>query len=239
MAYCPKCGVEVERGVKQCPLCDFPIPDVNEKEAPENSKYPQAINTYSEDHLGKKNLAFFSLGTIAVSLVAIIGVVYMIYPWNHVLLKYIALSIVSIFVIVFFAMNYLKPNYNFLGAYVTVVVTCFCIYKISESQNGWFLSYALPIASLLYLGISLFRFVYNHTRHKSKFVFIPTNLIIFVILMSIGLDTIISLNVTGRLELTWSLIVAVSGTCIIIILQTIYHRIPEKTRKIIRKKMHI
>ena len=239
MAYCPKCGVEVEHGVKKCPLCDFPIPDLDEADEQDNSKYPQAINTYSEDHLGKKNLAFFSIGIIALSMVAIIGVVYMVYPWNHVLLKYIALSIISVFVIVFFAMNYLKPNYNFLGAYITVMTTCYCIYRIGETQNGWFLNYALPIATLVYVGISLFRFVYNHTRHKSKFVFIPTNLIIFIIIMAIGLDGIISLNTQGWLHLTWSLIVAASGSCIIVILQTIYHRIPEKTRKIIEKKMHL
>ncbi|MBC3887069.1 hypothetical protein GH810_01905 [Acetobacterium paludosum] len=239
MAYCPKCGVEVEHGVEKCPLCDFPIPNVGDAHESVNSKYPQAINTYSEDHLGKKNLAFFSIGIIALSMVVIIGVVYLVYPWNHALLKYAALGFVSIFAIIFFAMNYLKPNYNYLGAYLTVVITCYCVYNISGSQNNWFLDYALPIATLLYLGVSLFRLVLKHTRHQSKFVFIPTNIIIFGIVLAIGLDGIISLNILGNLHLTWSLVVAASGVCIIILLQTVYHRIPEKTRKIIREKLHI
>ena len=239
MAYCAKCGVEVEHDVKNCPLCDFPIPDINEENYLQDPKYPQAINTYDEDHLGKKNKAFFSLTIIAISIMVIIGVIYLVYPWNHVLLKYIALADLTIFAIVFFAMGYLHPNFNFLGAYLTVVITCLLVYLISGSQTNWFLSYALPISTLVYLDVSLFRFVLKHTRHKSQFIFIPTNLILFVIVLAIGIDGIISLNVLSSLHLTWSLIVAVSGICIIVLLQTIYHRIPEKTRRMLKKKMHV
>jgi len=239
MAYCPKCGVEVEDDVKCCPLCDFPIPDVDEGNYPHDAKYPQAINTYDEDHLGKKNKAFFSLTIIAISIMVIIGVIYLVYPWNHELLKYIALADLSIFAIVFFAMGYLQPNYNFLGAYITVVVTCLLVFLILGSQSNWFLSYAFPIATLVYLDISLFRFVLKHTRHKSQFIFIPSNLILFVIVLAIGIDGIISINVLGSIHLTWSLIVAVSGICIIVLLQTIYHRIPEKTRRMLKNKMHV
>jgi len=239
MAYCPKCGVEVEDDMKSCPLCDFPIPDVNAGKYPQDPKYPQAINTYDEDHLGKKNKAFFSISIIAASIMLIIGVIYLVYPWNHVLLKYIALADLSIFAMVFFAMGYLKPNYNFLGAYITVVVTCLSVFLILGSQTNWFLSYAFPIATLVYLDVSLFRFVLKHTLHKSQFIFIPTNLILFVIVLAIGIDGIISLNVLGSIVLSWSLIVAVSGFCIIVLLQTIYHRIPEKTRRMLKNKMHV
>lgn len=239
MAYCPKCGVEVEDDMKSCPLCDFLIPDVNAGKYPQDPKYPQAINTYDEDHLGKKNKAFFSISIIAASIMLIIGVIYLVYPWNHVLLKYIALADLSIFAMVFFAMGYLKPNYNFLGAYITVVVTCLSVFLILGSQTNWFLSYAFPIATLVYLDVSLFRFVLKHTRHKSQFIFIPANLILFVIVLAIGIDGIISLNVLGSIVLSWSLIVAVSGFCIIVLLQTIYHRIPEKTRRMLKNKMHV
>jgi len=239
MAYCPKCGVEVEDDMKSCPLCDFLIPDVNAGKYPQDPKYPQAINTYDEDHLGKKNKAFFSISIIAASIMLIIGVIYLVYPWNHVLLKYIALADLSIFAMVFFAMGYLKPNYNFLGAYITVVVTCLSVFLILGSQTNWFLSYAFPIATLVYLDVSLFRFVLKHTLHKSQFIFIPTNLILFVIVLAIGIDGIISLNVLGSIVLSWSLIVAVSGFCIIVLLQTIYHRIPEKTRRMLKNKMHV
>jgi hypothetical protein len=238
MAYCPKCGVEVERDVKNCPLCNFPIPDLGEDTEKAEGKYPQAINTYVEDHLGKKNQAFFSISIIAVSILIILGVIYLVYPGNLRLIQYVALADVSIFAIVFFSMSYMKPNYNFLGAYITVVLVCFSIYTISNSESGWFFHYAFPITTLVYLDVSIFRFVLKHTRHKNQFIFIPSNLILFVIVLAIGTDAIVSLNVMGRLHLTWSLVVAVSGVCIILLLQAIYYRIPEKTRIMIKKKMH-
>ena len=43
MPYCAKCGVEVENGVKNCPLCKFPIPDIlsGEGKKEEERKYPK------------------------------------------------------------------------------------------------------------------------------------------------------------------------------------------------------
>jgi len=239
MAYCPKCGVEVEQDTKNCPLCDYPLPDVDETLDPQGRKYPQAINTYYEDHLGKKNKAIFSIGIIVLSLLVILGVVYLVYPWNHALIKYIAVADLTVFAVVFFSLGYLKPKYNFLGAYLTALVATLCIYLISGSQNSWYFHYAVPIATLIYLDISIFMFIFKHTRQRSQLIYIPTNLILFAIVFAIGLDSIISLNFWGTLHLTWSLIVAVSGICIIALLQGIYHRIPEKTRIMLKKKMHV
>ncbi|MGV8905242.1 MAG: hypothetical protein ACOH15_01445 [Acetobacterium sp.] len=239
MAYCPKCGVEVERDTKNCPLCDCPLPEVDETPDPQGRKYPQAINTYHEDHLGKKNKAIFSIGFIVLSLLVILGVVYLVYPWNHALIKYISVADISVFAVVFFSLGYLKPRYNFIGLYITVLVATLCVYVISGSQNSWYFNYAIPIATLVYLDIFIFRVVFKHTRNRSQFIYIPTNLILFVIVFAIGLDTIISLNIWDTLHLTWSLIVAVSGICIIAVLQGVYYRIPEKTRKMLKKKMHV
>lgn len=100
MAYCPRCGVQVECDVRKCPLCDFPIPDTGEVCNPDDQKYPQAINTYPEDHQEKKNKAFFSIGIIALCLLMIIMVIYAVYPWLG-FIKYLGLSIITIFALVF------------------------------------------------------------------------------------------------------------------------------------------
>lgn len=238
MAYCPKCGVEVERDIKNCPLCECIIPDTAENSDPKDTRYPQAINTYHEDHQGKKNQAFFSIFIIAISMLVILGVIYLVYPWNHIIIKYISVGVVSILAMVFFFMGYLKPRYNFMGSYLTVMLAAMGIYLISDNQSGWFFNYAIPIVTLIYLDLFIFLRIFKNNRHRSQFIYIPTNLILFAIVLALGLDAVISLNVSGTLRLTWSLIVAVSGLCIIVLLQTIYHGIPEKTRKMLKKKMH-
>ncbi|MGL4607164.1 MAG: DUF6320 domain-containing protein [Eubacteriaceae bacterium] len=238
MAYCPKCGVEVENKIEKCPLCEFPIPDIGEGEEVGN-KYPKAINTYSEDHLGKKNKAFFTIGIIALSMLVILFVIALVYPWNHQIILYIGIGDLCIFSIVFFSMGYLKPKYNFLGVYLTLIIGSFCIYISGNNEGGWFFDFALPIATLAYIDVTIFRLIFRHNRHRSQFIYIPSNLILFAIVLSLGMDGIISYHFLGILQLTWSLIVAASGGCIIILLQVIYHRIPEKTRKMLKKKMHV
>lgn len=239
MAYCPKCGVEVEKNRITCPLCDFPIPDVGEKKEVGGNKYPQAINTYSEDHLGKMNKVFFSIGIIALSMLVILLVIYLIYPSSHQLIKYISIVDLGVFAIIFFSMGYLKSTYNCLGIYITVLLVCFCIYLIGNSPTNWFYDFAFPIATLTYVDIIIFRLMFKSNRHRNQFIYMPTNLILFAIVFSLGLDGIISFHFLGALDLTWSLIVLASGACIIVILQVIYHKIPEKTRHMLKKKMHV
>jgi hypothetical protein len=238
MAYCPKCGVEVEKGITKCPLCEFPIPDIEEKTTTKDSKYPQAINTYKEDHLGKKNKAFFSISIIAISMMIILGIIYLVYPWNHLLIKYIAVAGISIFALIFFSMGYLKFWYNFIGIYLTILVGLFCVYILTGIEYNWFFDYGIPIITLIALDICIFILIFKYNRHRSQFIYLPTNLILVIIVFTAGLDGIISINVLGYVKLSWSLIVMVSGIGIIALLQGIYHRIPEKSRQALKKKMH-
>ena len=42
MSYCPKCGVQVENQRQTCPLCSFPIPNIED---------PQKNNIEREEYL--------------------------------------------------------------------------------------------------------------------------------------------------------------------------------------------
>ncbi len=238
MAYCPKCGVEVECDVKKCPLCDFPIPDIGEVCKEEDKRYPQAINTYPEDHLEKKNMVFFSIGIITLSILLILLVINFIYPWTD-FIGFIGLIVVGLFALIFFSLGYLKAWKNYLGIYLTLVVVLFFIYDLTNGQNLWFSHYAFPILSLIYLDVLIFRLVLKYTRKKSEFVFMPTSLISFIIILALGIDGIVTMNLSASFGLSWSLIVAISGLAVILLLQVIYHRLSEKTLKKIKKKMHL
>lgn len=238
MAYCPKCGVEVECDVEKCPLCDFPIPDIGEICKEEEKRYPQAINTYPEDHLEKKNMVFFSIGIITLGILLILLVINFIYPWTN-FIRFVGLIVVGLFVLIFFAFNYLKSWKNYLGIYLTLTIVLFFVYDLTNSQNQWFSHYTFPILTLIYLDVLLFRLILKYTRKKSEFIFMPISLILFIIVIALGIDGIITLNLLGEFGLSWSLIVSISGLAIILLLQVIYHRLSEKTLKKIKKKMHI
>lgn len=239
MPYCPKCGVEVENDVLNCPLCDFPVPDVDGSRSKGVSKYPRAVNTYMQDHLAKKNIAFFTVLIIGISVLIILGIIELIYSDAHPVIGYLAVGDVAIVALVFFALGYLKIWFNLLGAYITVILAALAIYFLIGNESGWFFNFAFPIVTLLFLDIYIFVFVFRTTRHRNRFIFIPTNIILFAIVFSLGIDGIISYHFEGWIHLTWSLIVAVSGGAIIVILQGLYIKLPEKTKQMLNKKLHM
>lgn len=64
MPYCPKCGVEVDNGVENCPLCSFPVPYIDESAPRFTSRYPNAKNDYPKNIQHIKNTAFITMTVI-------------------------------------------------------------------------------------------------------------------------------------------------------------------------------
>ena len=60
MPYCAKCGVEVENGVKNCPLCKFPIPDILSGEEKKDENI-QKLKIYTEKSFKREKIKFFIL----------------------------------------------------------------------------------------------------------------------------------------------------------------------------------
>ncbi|MEG0075138.1 MAG: hypothetical protein RR310_04030 [Eubacterium sp.] len=238
MAYCPKCGVEVDNNVKNCPLCDFPIPDIGEKKVVEK-RYPLAVNTYPEDHLEKKNKIFYSLEIIAAAVFFMTLVLCFIFPIDMRLIFVIMISDIAIVFYLLFCFNYLPPWVNILGSYGTTLFISYGIYKIIGGSGNWFTNYVLPITTLLFIDLAIFGFIFLKNRHRNQFIYVPTFIISFTIILTLGIDAIVTWDIYGVLHLSWSLIVAVSGVCVIALLMGIYHGIPEKTKAYLKKKLHV
>ena len=64
-------------------------------------------------------------------------------------------------------------------------------------------------------------------------------MIAFSATLCLGIDGVISYNILGHLRFTWSLIVAISGICIIALLMGIYHGVPDRTKAYLKKKLHV
>ena len=69
--YCVKCGVELEDGVKKCPLCETPVPQMEDLEKNiYESEYPKInINIYELKMKRVKKtvfLSFFSISIISI-----------------------------------------------------------------------------------------------------------------------------------------------------------------------------
>lgn len=242
MAYCPRCGVELDPYIKNCPLCEFPIPDIGEEYEneilKEMQRYPNAINTYRRDYRMIKNKIFFSVLLIVVSSIIILNVLKVIYPVSTQIVNYLLIIIIAFLMYLFFGFSYLKTAYNVIGMLMT---TFFLTYAIDYQKGNvdWSYTYALPIIIILYLDITLFRLLYKVSKHKNQFIYLPTVCLLFAGILCVGIDGVITYNLIGNVHLTWSIIVLISGAAMAFTLLGIYHGLPAKSKAWLKRKLHV
>lgn len=241
MAYCPKCGVELERYIENCPLCEFPIPNIGDPhyffEDDATKKYPHAINIYKKDHMVIKNKIFFSFIVVVISAIIILAVLKLIYPSSVIIANYALIGFIGILFYMFFSFGYLKPFFNLLGLTLTTLFITFAIDYQSKSE--WFIHYAMPIILILYADITVFLLLSKMSRNKNKFVYVPTVSLLFLSILTMGIDGVLSMNLKGSFHLSWSLIVLICSGAIAGMFLGIYHGIPEKSKTWLKRKLHV
>lgn len=242
MAYCPKCGVELDSYIKHCPLCDFPIPDIGEAdstlEGKGTHKYPNAINTYRRDYRVIKNKIFFSFVLVVISSIIILAVIKLVYPASARLATYVLIIIIAVLFYMFFLFSYLKPAYSVIGILLTTIFLTYAIdYQVG--MIDWAYTYSLPIVAILYFDITIFRALYKVSKHKNQFIYVPSVCLLFISILCMGIDGVISKNIYGYIQLTWSWIVLICGGAIAFTLLGIYHGLPEGIKTWLKRKLHV
>lgn len=242
MAYCPKCGVELDAHIKNCPLCEFPIPDIGEDtdldDGNSTHKYPNAINTYRRDYRIIKNKIFFTVLLIVISSIIILSVLKTIYPASTQIANYLVIILVAFLLYLFFGFLYLKPTYTVIGILLTTIFLTYSI-DYQAGKVDWSFSYALPIIIVLYLDITIFRLLYKVSKHKNQFIYLPSVCLLFISILCVGIDGIVTYNLYGIIHLTWSLIILICGAGMAFTLLGIYHGLPEKSKAWLKRKLHV
>ncbi len=240
MAYCPKCGVEVDNDIRTCPLCEFPVPDIRENstipsESP--SKYPYVTNIYEDYLIGLKNQIFFVVSVLLISVILILMVIEHVFDVNAIIIDYFYAVAIALAAYVYFSLGFHNWYLNITGVSGTTMVLTYVIAVISNGQ--WYWTYAFPISLLAYLNAIAFRYIFAHSDKKKRLGYLPAFVLLVVTSHSIGVDAIISWNLHGNAQLSWSLVVAVGCLSVAVILQFVISRIPEATKEMIRRRLHL
>lgn len=242
MAYCPKCGVELERYIKNCPLCKFQVPDIGDSEyffeEEATKKYPHAINIYKKDHMVIKNKIFFSFIVVVISAIIILAVLKLVYPGSVIIANYALIAFIGLLFYMFFSFGYLKPFINLLGLAMTTLFIGFAIGYQSKPME-WFYHYFMPIIVILYVDLTVFLLLSKMSRNKNKFVYVPTVSLLFLSILSMGIEGVVSINSEGSISLSWSLIVLICSGAIACVLLGVYHGVPEKSKTWLKRKLHV
>ena len=207
MPICKKCGVELEEGLADCPLCNEPN---QESKILDDDRAPIAKNPgYNPLTKREKARLFWELATIfhfsALVVIIIIDIItnkrltWSLYSLTCIVASYIYITLISL-------------SYNKLWIFLPgLLVNSFgflILVDLFDNGINWFFNPGLPLAGFFVVLLGLVMFYGYRTRQKGF------NIVAFAAL-AIGAycilaEIFISLAKTNSVNLSWSIIVATS-----------------------------
>ncbi|MBN2651611.1 MAG: hypothetical protein JXR63_04445 [Spirochaetales bacterium] len=242
MAFCPRCGVEIEDDAKNCPLCNSQVPIYSNGGKIIGAK--MGSTAFAPDNLDKtlSESSFISLKrliwtTISIFLLAaalIVAAVDLVVnetiTWSIFPLS--ALCSTWAFITFFFTM-YRYPIILILSLFSSLSFFVWLIMFSVDSNDG-FIKIAFPIIVVVFAVITIIVLLVFFSKKKG------INIIGFVLLgvaiMCLGIDFVIKMGVYNKPGLTWSFIVAATLVPFSIFMFYLHHRL--KNRLDFRKIFH-
>jgi hypothetical protein len=238
MSYCVNCGVELDKGLKECPLCHTPVWNPTEEVLKHTSTFP--IEKGTVEVVKRKDLGIllsvFVIGT-SVTCGLLNLLVYSTSPWS---LMIIGLCVV-LWVMAIPALFITKqPIYASLG--LDGLAVCLYLYMISfmTKSREWLYWMGLPVAVLVTIVVLLFTVCIR--RFLKSFLGIAFCFFTAVGILCIGLEILIDRyshykdGLSGHFSLGWSAIVMTVCVILDITIVTLLSR--RRLRSAVRRRLH-
>lgn len=236
MPYCSKCGVQVGNDIHKCPLCDFPIPNINKYDE-DRKKFPDPENSYPLKLLAKKRRWL----SIITTLLLIIGGLVLFIDYRvdkNISWAWIVTScLVATWVYTFLLFNFINNYYIniFLFSLTTIAFTSSLDYVL-DKEISWFYSLALPATFMFTVLALIFTFLFNKTKKRG------INVVSFILLPAgvycVWIEGFISQFLLGKIVLYWSIIVLIIAFPISFLLLYLHYGISEKYWVKLKRKFH-
>lgn len=237
MSYCVNCGVELDKTLKQCPLCNTPVINPREMAAGEDllkSRTPFPEEKGQVEMVKRKDMAFL-LTVVAVATAVVIGLlnflVYPAKPWSLAIIG----GCVLIWVILIPVVIYTSQTV-YASAFLDGVAIGIYLYLLTflVGSKEWFWRLGLPIVLLVTLLVEVFILCLR----KLPCSFLTTALYTFtgLALLCIGLEVLIDLFLCGEFVIGWSAIVLTVCAIVDITIVTLLSR--RRLRNEIRRRLH-
>lgn len=201
MSYCVNCGVELEKGCPECPLCDTPVINPREKnEQEQKPAYPATVDIPKS--VNKRYWGFvLSLIMLIPNLVLIVLDMLVL---DGSVIKYVVGGFAVAWIWFIFPLLWKKqiPVVS-LGIDAIALLVYLNMFRIYGDENGWFNSLVLPVVIALWAICNLFIFWLKKPRTKSL---ISIAVLGAINVMSFVIEICVSMFYSGKLQLTVSLV---------------------------------
>ncbi len=202
MSYCVNCGVELEKGCPECPLCDTPVINPKEKNV-ENNKfvYPETINIPSS--LSKKYWVF--LITMIILIPNLVMLILNALFFDSHVIPYISGGFAVAWIWFLFPLLWKKiMPMIILAIDALALLTYLYTFRVFGDDSGWFALVALPVVIAMWALGNGFIILFKKTKRKS----IRTAAVLGAInIMSFVIEICLNMFYVGRLQIPVSVIV--------------------------------
>ncbi|NTW71258.1 MAG: hypothetical protein HGA49_03335 [Eubacteriaceae bacterium] len=237
MSYCPKCGVELDNKGGKCPLCDYPVPLIEDEKAENPARFPTPVNIYPEEFRQVKKKVLLSITVIFV--LAILAMIFEnIYldgelTWA----KYSIVSTICLWVYIIIFLNFIPNVYFYLvSATLNTIVFLFILDILSGSIN-WFFTLGLPLVLGVFFLSCLSVLLYKYLK-KKLLIFIAVN-IIFLSFYVVLVEASVSIHILGKVQLFWSMITGIPIFLLGLALVYINYFFPKSLKEEAKRRFHI
>lgn len=222
MSYCVNCGVELEKGCHECPLCDTPVINPGEQ-ITESQKpaYPETVDIPKS--VNKRYWGFiFSLIMLIPNLVLI---VLNIFVFDSGVMKYVVGGFAVAWIWFVFPLLWKKqiPVVS-LGIDAIALLVYLNMFRIYGDENGWFNSLVLPVVIALWAICNMFIFWLKKPRTKSL---IAIAVLGAINIMSFVIEICMSMFYINKLQITVSLVM--TACCVSLM---IFFAVLEKSKRL-------
>ncbi len=225
MTICANCGVELDDGLKICPLCGRDPLDNSE-----NNNH-SSVNTPEVMQLHKKETRKFLWelnGIIAFSGIAVCTIVDLITNKSLNWSLYSGISVLTAWIILTLVLFTSKWSLIMVSALMITILSALYILDLLSGEQEWFFPVALPITVSAFLVTGIVMIIYRYARLKGLNV-VASGLIVlsgFLIIIEMTLDKYLK----GIVDLRWSLIAAVSIFAVALLLFFYHYRMKKGNR---------
>ncbi|MBO5167277.1 MAG: hypothetical protein J6B90_11855 [Lachnospiraceae bacterium] len=233
MSYCVNCGVELDRALQSCPLCQTPV--INPRELEKKS----GMATFPErkgqvEKVKKKDFGIFifaMLMAVSITCGLLNLLVFSNSPWALLIIG--ACLVGWMFVMPAFVTVKLPVYAYLLFDGVAVSIYLYLITYVIGSFS-WFTKLALPIVVWVFVLMEIFALCV--TKLPTSFLTVPLYLFSAAALLCIGLEILIDYYLHGSVQLVWSAVVLT--VCAIIDMALIMLLSIKRLRNAVRRRLH-
>jgi len=234
MSYCVQCGVELEKSLERCPLCNTPVlnpntPDVKYHPSPYPAKKGQ-VDTVKRTDLAV--LISVILGGTAFACGMLNLLVYQSNHWSF----YVIGACLLFWVVFTPALLYSKLNTYFMILIDGIGIALYIGIVAYEFPNAaWYPEVAIPLVALLTLMCEVLFVVRNKI---SRSILVPAIVICIELAVTcVSLELLVRNHLERHLYITWSSIILTCCAVIAAVLFTIIRR--ARLREELRRRMHM